>query len=269
VSRFGTAFIAATEVKARHESRPVDEQIAAYVAALGPRDTKARLKLAAWMKEIGREEEALALAGEILDLDPENAGAHEFLGHLRYRGRWVTFEEKQRAEGLEQHGDRWYTPQEWANLAEGAKRAAAAEDEAAAHRRLNDELNAAARLAVSPDPLVRARGRARIEALAEEHDSDRLRKAIEALDAYVERLGDLRRKAAAAAVAGHAGGGLVMGEIRATLTRLKRPIQILETSLASGPFGANAPVKIQLPELEVIRVRTTAMFPATVDDDGP
>ena len=55
-----------------------------------------------------------------------------------------------------------------------------------------------------------------------------------------------------------------MGEIRATLSKLKRPIRVFETSLASGPVGANAPVSIQLPELEVIRVMTTMAVPALV-----
>ena len=54
-----------------------------------------------------------------------------------------------------------------------------------------------------------------------------------------------------------------MGEIRATFSRLKRPITTFETSLASNIGGA--PVRIQLPELEVIKVRTTAAIPADVD----
>jgi hypothetical protein len=48
------------------------------------------------------------------------------------------------------------------------------------------------------------------------------------------------------------------------MSKLKRPIQVFETSLASGPLGGSAPVKIQLPELEVIRVRTTVGIPVVV-----
>jgi len=55
-----------------------------------------------------------------------------------------------------------------------------------------------------------------------------------------------------------------MGEIRATFSKLKRPIPIFQTNLAAGPVGANAPVSIQLPELEVIRVNTTIGMPALV-----
>ena len=60
------------------------------------------------------------------------------------------------------------------------------------------------------------------------------------------------------------GGGMVMGEVRATFSKLKRPIPVFQTNLAAGPVGANAPVSIQLPELEVIRVNTTMAIPAIV-----
>ena len=84
------------------------------------------------------------------------------------------------------------------------------------------------------------------------------------VDAYVRKLDEA---AAAAAMATGAGGGsgrgVVMGEIRATMSRLKRPIEEFTTSLASGPFGS-APVTIQLPELEVVRVRTVAAIPVVV-----
>jgi hypothetical protein len=53
-----------------------------------------------------------------------------------------------------------------------------------------------------------------------------------------------------------------MAEIRATMSKLKRPIQVLETSLASN-IGGSA-VKIQLPELEVVSVRTTGIIPAVI-----
>lgn len=50
-------------------------------------------------------------------------------------------------------------------------------------------------------------------------------------------------------------------ELRPTVAVLQRPIPTFATSLSAGPVGANAPVIIQLPELEVSRVRTTVSMP--------
>lgn len=264
VSRFGPTFIKSSEIKQRTAAKPVDEQIKDYVAKLQPRDVESRLKLAGWMKELGREEEALELGRQILQWEPESAGAHKLLGHVRHKGRWVTHDQAQRAEGYEKHGGKWYTPEEWQNLANAEKDKAAAAEKAAAEKRAQRAVNQAVRLCLSPDPAVRARGRARLEGLASEFDSERIQELLKGIDKYIEMVEELRRQAAGAAANIETEGGMVMGEIRATLSRLKRPIQVLQTNLASGPIGANAPVRIQLPELEVIKVRTTMAMPASI-----
>jgi hypothetical protein len=80
------------------------------------------------------------------------------------------------------------------------------------------------------------------------------------VDEYVKKADELA--AALAASPSGSDSGMVLGEIRATMSRLKRPIQVFETSLSSSLGGGT--VKIQLPELEVIRVRTTVGIPAVV-----
>ncbi len=52
-------------------------------------------------------------------------------------------------------------------------------------------------------------------------------------------------------------------ELRPTVALLTRPIATFSTSLASGPPGVsqNAPVVIQIPEIQVSRVRTTVVMP--------
>ncbi len=50
----------------------------------------------------------------------------------------------------------------------------------------------------------------------------------------------------------------VISETRATMTKLKRPIPTLQTSLGAG----STPVTLQLPELQVARVSTTVVIPA-------
>ena len=264
VSRFGPTFIKQADIKQHRESKPIDLQIRDWVAQLEPRDVANRIRLAGWMRGLGRAEEAHELALQVLEWEPENADAHGLLGHVRHRGAWVTPEAAKRAEGYELHGGVWYTPEEWKNVAEAGKRAAEEAEKAAAQKALRDEVNRAVRLALSPDPAVRARGKARLEALAEEFDSERIRNLLRGIDEYIQNLDELRRQAAAAMGDIGAADGMVMGEIRATLSKLKRPIPVFQTNLAAGPVGANAPVSIQLPELEVIRVMTTMKMPAMV-----
>lgn len=65
-----------------------------------------------------------------IELEPDHEGARTALGHVRYRGEWMSaerrdelaaadHEEEQRARGLVRHGDRWVTPEERARLEQG------------------------------------------------------------------------------------------------------------------------------------------------------
>ena len=54
---------------------------------------------------------------------------------------------------------------------------------------------------------------------------------------------------------------LPAADLRPTVALLTRPIATFSTSLASGPVTASAPVVIQIPELQVSRVRTTVAMP--------
>jgi tetratricopeptide (TPR) repeat protein len=269
ISRFGPTFVAKADIKAHTKARPVDEQIKEYLARLAPKDVESRVKLADWMGQLGRAEEAKELARQILEWAPENKDAHRLLGHVRFRGNWVTPDEAKRAEGYEKHGDKWYTPEEWKNVSNADREKAEAAEKAAQQKFLSKRVNEAVRLALSPDPAVRARGKSRLLALNAEFDDARLKKLVAGIDEYIQDVDELRRKASAAARDIQTQGGMVMGEIRATLSRLKRPIELFETSLASGPsvLSPNSRVKIQLPELEVIKVRTTMAMPGTIEDD--
>jgi hypothetical protein len=259
-SRFGVVEIPAGEVKSRTVCRPLDEQIRERLDALAPDDAENRAVLARWLVDLGREDEGRAMAEAVLELDPESALAHGVLGHVRHQGVWRTPDEAKRAEGLEKHGDRWYSRAEWENLAAAERREAEEAEAAAQAAAFRSEVNRAVRLMTSPDPNVRARGRARLEALAAEYDAPRLLDLARAVDEYVKKADELQAALAAAPSGG--ASGTVLGEIRATMSRLKRPIQTFETSLASSLGGG--PVKIQLPELEVVRVRTTVGIPAIV-----
>lgn len=265
-SRFGATEVPVADVKTREERPDLDTQIREHLARLDPDDTANRALLAQWLVKVGREDEGIAMAEAIVEEDPENAVAHEVLGHIRHQGVWRTPDAAKRAEGLEKHGDRWYTPQEWANVQGTEREEALAAERKAWLEAKRREVNTAVRLMLSPDAKLRARGRETLQRLAREHDDPSLVELAGNVDAYVEKLAELRKAEAAAAgsVSGVplGGAGAVMGEIRATVSRLKRPIETFQTNLGSNLGGG--PVKIQLPELEVIRVRTTGIIPVVV-----
>lgn len=260
-SRFGETVVPADRVKARIEARPVDEQIREHAASLAPDDAENRALLARWLVSIGREEEGRAMAGAVLDLDPESAIAHQVLGHIRHQGVWRTPDEAKRSEGLEKHGDDWYTPQEWANTTASVREKAVEHERRAEVARLRAEVNRAVRLMLSPDDALRRRGRRCLESMAKEFDNPSLAELARHVDAYVEKLDEMAM-AAALRGSGAVGTGYVAGEFRVTVSKLKRPIDSFETSLASSLGGA--PIRIQLPELEVIRVRTAGAIPIVV-----
>ena len=107
LSRFGVSSVAASDVVARHEGVSADAQVKSVLAKLAPDDFGNRVRVATWLKALGREDEARALAEEVLAADPEQADAHGLLGHVRFRGQWMHPDEARRAEGLERHGERW------------------------------------------------------------------------------------------------------------------------------------------------------------------
>jgi hypothetical protein len=93
------------------------------------------------------------------------------------------------------------------------------------------------------------------------------------LQKYAESIGDTKLGSFATEVAQYMNSywksyreALVLVEVRATMATLKRPIPTLTTSL--GAF--TTPVTIQLPEVSVVSVKTTALVPADIElDEDP
>lgn len=254
VSRFGEAEFAAKDVRAWQRGKSVEDLWRERSAALAPDDHAGRASLAQWLAAQGRDAEARAIAEQVVAADPENAVAHAVLGHVRHRGTWMSPDDAKRADGLERHGDAWYTPEEWARL--DAEKRATAEEAArkADGKRVAAAVDAAARLLVAPDPALRAEGRRRLEALAAETKTEAIRRVIPELEAFAAAAD----RYAAAVRAGES--KMVLSECRIQLARLKRPIREFQTALGSNLGQAS--VKIQLPEIELIKIGTTVPIPA-------
>ena len=77
LSRFGVSSVAASDVVARHEGVSADAQVKSVLAKLAPDDFGNRVRVATWLKALGREDEARALAEEVLAADPEQERERE------------------------------------------------------------------------------------------------------------------------------------------------------------------------------------------------
>jgi hypothetical protein len=256
VSRFGAADLAAKDVKEWVRAKSVESEWRERLSRLSPSDHGGRAAIAKWLKDAGRDEEATATALAVLDDDPENAVAHDVLGHVRHGGRWMTPDEAKASEGYEKHGDAWYTPAEWALLDAAAKERAANADRKNLSAGVAARVNEAVRLMIAPDKRLRAEGAKRLARIAEEEKSDALKDLIPKVAAYA----DAYDQVLAAETAEESAS--VLTECRIQFAKLKRPIQNFTTTLASS-LGGGA-VTIQLPELEVIKVNTTVRIPAAV-----
>jgi hypothetical protein len=262
VSRFGENVLPAKDVAKWERAKPFEDEWRERLAALPETDLAGRARLARWLSESGRKAEAEATAALVLEQDPEHAAAHEVLGHVRFRGRWMHPDDANREQGLVRRGDTWYTPAEWELLDPAGKKGAEEAEARAAVARRSEAVNAAIRLMMAKDLSLRAEGERRLLAIAKETESREIETLVPRVREYARANDEML-----AAIASPAGGsnGRMIAETRIQMARLKRPIKEIATSLASGPTGVpvstNSSVVIQLPELEVITVRSTVVLP--------
>lgn len=131
-----------------------------------------RYSLGVWCREKGLDGEARVAFTSVLRLDPDHAGARAALGYVREDGRWLTEDDRMRAQGLVKVGARWMTPAEKvkleADLAEKREQAREAakkaeeEKELARKKKAEAEREArAARIKAYEDELARARAQRR------------------------------------------------------------------------------------------------------------
>jgi hypothetical protein len=149
-----------------------EEQYAARAAALRDDDLAGRLALAAWCREQGLPAQARAEHEKALRIDADCEEAHRALGHECVDGRWLPFDDAQKAKGLVLHRGQWIAPEE-------RDLRAALEESAALRRAVVDEVrDLIHRAALAATPEGRDDARRRLAAFAAE---DRRLPCLEAL----------------------------------------------------------------------------------------
>ncbi|MFH1228091.1 MAG: DUF1570 domain-containing protein [Planctomycetota bacterium] len=76
------------------------------LSQLKPDDAKGHYELGSWCVQNKLVEQAKAQFEKVLELDPNHAGAHEKLGHVKYKDKWQTPEEL-KAQGLALYKGKW------------------------------------------------------------------------------------------------------------------------------------------------------------------
>lgn len=247
------------EVKEIRRTPTAKEQYAEKAAALlaaemaGTLDAGARHRLGLWCATKGLAAEAVAEQRNAILIDADHAGARRALGFVKTETGWRTESEAMEAKGLVRADGRWVTKEEAARLERDGtlslreRERREAKEKEKAHRR---SLNAALRRVADADPKVRLAGEKDLVEVARSMGEMDLEARAPEIRAYYDRFHE-EIVAARALV-----------QVRAQLVTLKRPIPTLTTSLG----GFSSPVTLQLPELSIISVNTTAVVPLEVEE---
>lgn len=244
--RFGTARVNASEVERVEEKETLEERYERKLGEIDRKDPAARVKLGLWLRENGWEEKATEEFEAALKLDPDHRGAHGALGHVFYEGEWRTEDEIMERKGFVRFEGKWVTEREKEHLLALEERAERAKEREKEIRELNRRMRRDLRRIAYGTAKECQEGYDDLVSLARENDNLELEKFAADAKAYYDRYWQLVREQNA------------LTEVRATMSRLKRPIPTFTTSLGAG----STPVTLQLPELQVFSVRTTVPIPA-------
>lgn len=232
-TRLGTVRIAAIDVASVTRRRTVMQRYASRLADIDPADIDARLALATWCLEQKHSAGAREQYEAILVLDSDHAAARAGLGHEMRNNVWITAAELARerqalraARGKQQQ-----------------QQLAAAREQSRLRRKIERWFRDIAY--GSQARCVKAH--AELDEFARAHQYAQLQRDAAAVrtafDDYWRKLRVERDRA--------------LTEVRATHSKLSRPIRSMTT-----PLGGGAPVTIQLPSMQVTSIRTTIWIPA-------
>ena len=246
----GTIRLYAKDVKSITPGPTKEDAYREQLAKAAPKDAAGHLAMADWARDHGLPSFERQHLKAVVGLEPDHAAARARLGFVRYEDRWLTDEEYHLARGFVRVGGEWVSKDEVLRR-ESERRA---KEAVAAHvKRIQGCITKMS----SPKRKVRLEGRVALQEYAETLGDPSLAQFATQVATYYN---DAWR-----AVKAEWEGGTATVEVRATKTELKRPIPTIETSLG----GFSTPVRIQLPEMSVVSVRTTVRVPVSIelDDD--
>lgn len=246
--RFGTATVKKADVLRVEKKESLQEKYEKRLAGIDREDPDARVALGHWLRENGWEAQAVKEFVAALALDPEHHGAHTALGHVFYEGAWRTEDEVMESKGFVRFRGDWVTPREKERIEAVEERARLAKDAEKADRALARRIRGDLRLIAYGTKDQCEKAHADLVTLARESDNEALEKFAGDVKAYFDQYWQIVKKQ----------NEMALTEVRATISRLKRPIPTFTTSLGGG----STPVTLQLPELTVWSVKTTVPVPA-------
>src|SRR5262245_3899776 len=238
--------VPATQVKSITPGRTVWDEYDEKLKGADLKDAKTQVELGDWCKKQGLTPESRRHWKKAIEIDPDQADARSRLGFIRYEDRWLTNDEYYKARGFVKVGGEWIPEDE-------ARRRDAARIQRAAFDKHVKTIKSSLTKLSSMKRKTRAEGKLELQKYAESIGDTALGSYATAVAQYMNSYWRSYREA------------LALVEVRATQATLKRPIPTFTTSL--GAF--TTPVTIQLPELSVVSVKTTALVPADIelDDD--
>jgi hypothetical protein len=242
------------EYAKRAAAREEIEKVKEYVEKCGTEAAEEHHRLGLWCEQKGLKAEAKSEQERAVALCPDHEGARRALGFVKDGGKWRPEEDVMTERGLVRSAGRWVAPEEAAKAGAGDALSPKEKDRREAkewERRLRKDLAVALKAIASPDAAARAEGEKALVAVAREMNDPAFEAKAPELHAYYDRLYEEMDSARAVI------------QVRAQVVTLKRPIPKFTTSL--GAFSS--PVTLQLPELSVISVNTTAVVPLGLGDD--
>jgi len=216
-------------------------------------DAEAIFEFGRWLAKNEWPSRASRAYEEVLELDPDHRGARRALGYKLFEGEWVGPDELNRRQGLVKFDGRWYTKHDLEQLKKEIESNEQLRLAVEHRRRENKKINRIVNRFATFDKENRQKAYDELYGYAESLNSPELRKFADDTKAFF----DERVRVLCAQM-------MARTEIQATRTKLKRPIENFVTNLgaAIAQISAQNPVTIQLPEIEIVEIKSTVDIPA-------
>ena len=236
----GVAIFPVDQVADVKTGTTVVDELKAKFEALAYTDADGHYALAQWCRSQALFSEMRESLELVIQIAPDHEAARADLGHVRHDGKWLTSPADIEAAGYVRYLGRWYDKAALASLGVSS---AQRQDEEKLRTQINDLL----RKLASEDGAVRTRAREELTVLSR----------ISAMPQLGELAGQLHKRYDDY----YTEQRYVTLELRLTKAEIEKPIRTVSSSIASGS-GATSAVDIEVPQISLIKLRTTVTVPA-------